>query len=65
MAHTRGNHLTLEDLATRFGLSTDEAWGICLSESVPVVHGRIDRSLFALVYRDVEARDASRTPVAA
>lgn len=49
MSHARANHVTPDELSARSGFTTEEILQICRSESVPVLHGRIDVSLFALV----------------
>jgi hypothetical protein len=40
------NHLTPEELSEELGIDRDEIIRICLAESVPIYHGKIDRSLF-------------------
>jgi len=41
------NHLTPEELSKEVGLARDEVIRICLEESVPIYHGKIDKTLFA------------------
>ena len=40
------NHLTPEELSQELGLERDEIIRVCLEESVPIYHGKIDKSLF-------------------
>ena len=40
------NHLTPEELSKELGLDRQEVIRICLEESVPIYHGKIDKSLF-------------------
>lgn len=53
MSHSRANHVTPDELAARSGFSTEEVLTICQRESVPVLHGRIDASLFVLTSTQV------------
>ena len=43
------NHLTPEELSREFGIDRAEVIRICVEESVPVYHGRIDKTLFEAV----------------
>ncbi len=40
------NHLTPEELSREVGIERDEVIRICLEESVPIYHGKIDKFLF-------------------
>lgn len=40
------NHLTPEELSKELGIDRDEIIKVCLQESVPIYHGKIDKSLF-------------------
>ncbi len=40
------NHLTPEELSKEVGIDRDEVIRICLEESVPIYHGKIDKTLF-------------------
>jgi hypothetical protein len=40
------NHLTPEELSQELGLEKDEIIRVCLEQSVPIYHGKIDKSLF-------------------
>jgi hypothetical protein len=41
------NHLTPEELSKELGIDREEVIKVCLQESVPIYHGKIDKSLFA------------------
>ena len=40
------NHLTPEELSRELGMEREEIIKVCLQESVPIYHGKIDKSLF-------------------
>jgi hypothetical protein len=40
------NHLTPEELSKELGIERDQIIKVCLVESVPIYHGKIDKSLF-------------------
>jgi hypothetical protein len=40
------NHLTPEELSKELGIERDQIIKVCLEESVPIYHGKIDKSLF-------------------
>jgi hypothetical protein len=40
------NHLTPEELSQEVGIEADEVIRICVTEHVPIYHGRIDKALF-------------------
>ncbi len=40
------NHLTPEELSKELGLEREEIIRVCLQESVPIYHGKIDKTLF-------------------
>jgi hypothetical protein len=40
------NHLTPEELSQELGIDREEIIALCLRESVPIYHGKIDKSLF-------------------
>lgn len=50
------HHLTLGELAQNQGMTEDETWETCQRLGVPVLHGRVDRSLFESALRDVGSR---------
>ncbi len=39
------NHFTPEELSEQLGIDRDEIVRICLEESIPIYHGKIDKSL--------------------
>ncbi len=45
------NHLTPEELSKEVGIDRDEVIRICLEESVPIYHGKIDKYLFSTVHQ--------------
>ena len=40
------NHLTPEELSKELGIDREEIIRVCLQESVPIYHGKIDKTLF-------------------
>ena len=40
------NHFTPEELSEQLNIDRDEIVRICVEESIPIYHGKIDRSLF-------------------
>jgi len=40
------NHFTPEELSEELGISREEIIRVCLQESIPIYHGKIDKSLF-------------------
>jgi hypothetical protein len=40
------NHLTPEELSKELGIDREEIIRVCLQESVPIYHGKIDKYLF-------------------
>lgn len=60
MAH----HLTPTDLARRLGLERRDVIANCLATGVPIVHGRIDRTLYDSALRERSDQPA-RDPAAA
>ena len=40
------NHFTPEELSKELGIDREEVIRVCLEESIPIYHGKIDRSLF-------------------
>lgn len=53
------NHLTPEELAEELGIDRDEVIRVCIAESIPVYHGRIDKTLFAAQLAAVAPGSAS------
>jgi hypothetical protein len=40
------NHLTPEELSKELGIDREQIIRVCLQESVPIYHGKIDKTLF-------------------
>ena len=40
------NHLTPEELSQELGIEPQEVIRVCVEESVPIYHGKIDKHLF-------------------
>ena len=40
------NHFTPEELSKELGMEREEVIRLCVEESIPIYHGKIDRSLF-------------------
>ena len=40
------NHLTPDELSKELGIDREEVIRVCLQESVPIYHGKIDKTLF-------------------
>ena len=45
-AKTLANHLTPEELSKELGIERDEVIRVCIEESIPIYHGKIDKTLF-------------------
>jgi hypothetical protein len=61
-AKTLANHLTPEELSKELGIERDEVIRVCIEESIPIYHGKIDKTLFQA---HLEAAGiATRTPAA-
>ncbi len=41
------NHLTPEELSEELGIDREEIIKVCMQESIPIYHGKIDKHLFA------------------
>ncbi len=46
------NHLTPDEIAREHGLDKRDVLRVCAEEHVPVLNGRIDRSLFEAVLQE-------------
>jgi hypothetical protein len=57
------NHFTPEELAEEFGMETREIIRLCVSESIPIYKGKIDRSLLTAVMK-AKGIQLSQTQVA-
>jgi hypothetical protein len=40
------NHLTPEELSKELGIDRQEVIRLCVEESIPIYHGKIDKTLF-------------------
>jgi hypothetical protein len=40
------NHLTPEELSKELGIDRQEVIRLCIEESIPIYHGKIDKFLF-------------------
>ncbi len=40
------NHYTPEELSKELGIAREDVIRLCVEESIPIYHGKIDRSLF-------------------
>ncbi len=49
------NHLTPEELSRELGIERDEIIRLCVQESVPIYHGKIDKTLFQAQLRALGA----------
>ena len=45
-ATTLANHLTPEELSKELGIERDLVIRVCIEESIPIYHGKIDKTLF-------------------
>jgi hypothetical protein len=45
-ATTLANHLTPEELSKELGIDRDTVIRVCIEESIPIYHGKIDKTLF-------------------
>lgn len=52
------NHLTPSELADEMRMKRQEVIGKCVEMHVPIVHGRIDKSLFRSSLRHADAGSA-------
>ncbi len=54
------NHFTPEELSKELGIDRDEIIRLCVQESIPIYHGKIDRSLLeAHLQASGAARDST------
>jgi hypothetical protein len=54
------NHLTPEELSKELGIDRTEVIRLCVQESVPIYHGKIDKMLFQAQLQALSAGPASR-----
>jgi len=49
------NHLTPEEIAKELNIEREDVIRLCIEESVPIYHGRIDKTLFEAQLRATRA----------
>jgi len=54
------NHLTPTELADEVQMKRQEVIARCLQMGVPILHGRIDKTLFASSLRQLQAASGKR-----
>lgn len=54
------NHLTPEELADEVQMKRQEVISKCIEMGIPILHGRIDKTLFTGGLRQVEAAQQKR-----
>jgi hypothetical protein len=54
------NHLTPTELAEEVQMPTQEVIAKCIQMGIPILHGRIDKTLFATSIRQLETIPADR-----
>jgi hypothetical protein len=54
------NHLTPEELADQLRMDQQEVIGRCVEMGVPILHGRIDRTLFETSLQNLVATGKTR-----
>jgi hypothetical protein len=47
------NHLTPDELSKEYGMKREEVIRLCHEQSVPIYHGKIDKSLFQAVQQEL------------
>ena len=55
------NHLTPEELADEVQMQRQEVIAKCLEMGIPILHGRIDKTLFTASIRQLETTQLKRT----
>ena len=58
------NHLTPSELAEEMQMERREVIGKCVQMGVPILHGRIDRTLFATSLRSAPAAEQQQRAAA-
>ena len=53
------NHLTPDELSEAFDLERNEVIEVCIREAIPILHGRVDKTLFAAHVQTNALREAS------
>jgi hypothetical protein len=59
------NHLTPTELADEMQMKRQEVIGKCVQMGIPILHGRIDRTLFKTSLRNLAAPQGQRRASAA
>ncbi len=54
-----GNHLTPEELSKELGMDRQEVIRLCIEESIPIYHGKIDKTLFQAQLQATRAAKSS------
>jgi hypothetical protein len=54
------NHVAPAELAPTFKMSEEELLSFCFAESIPVLHGRVDRTLVEAQIAANQARDLAQ-----
>jgi hypothetical protein len=47
------NHLTPDELSKEYGMKREDVIRLCYEQSVPIYHGKIDKSLFQAVREEL------------
>ena len=47
------NHLTPDELSKEYGMKREDVIRLCHEQSVPIYHGKIDKSLFQAVREEL------------
>ena len=47
------NHLTPDELSKEYGMKREDVIRLCHEQSVPIYHGKIDKSLFQTVREEL------------
>lgn len=58
------NHLTPTELADELQMKRQEVIGKCVQMGVPILHGRIDRTLFESSLRNLASQEERRASAA-
>ena len=48
------NHLTPDELSKEYGMKREDVIRLCHEQSVPIYHGKIDKSLFQAVREELQ-----------
>ncbi len=53
------NHLTPDELSEVFDVERSEVIDVCIREAIPILHGRVDKTLFAAHLQASALQEAS------